>query len=104
MVQWESAQQAKRHDAKNETGNCNRKLFCSWLLIPEAKRQPNKRHTNKPKDSYKPEEDKRRDGPLLSLIQGGFAELNAVARYQGNDKPPKGSGFSSVHSMYVLVR
>lgn len=41
---------------------------------------------------------------LLPLIQGGFAELNAVARYQGNDKPPKGSGFSSVHSMYVLVR
>ena len=34
---------------------------------------------------------------------GWVAELNAVARYQSDDKPPKGSGFSSVHSVYVLV-
>ena len=48
------------------------------------------RRTNKPKDRYKPEENKRRKGPLLPLIQRGFAELNADTRYQGDDEPSEG--------------
>lgn len=61
------------------------------------------RRTNKPKDRYKPKENKCRDGPLLPLIQGGFAELNAVSRYQGDNKSSEESVFNSAHGVYVLV-